>query len=383
MTPANRTRGGFTLIELMITIAVALVLSAAALQFFATQTGYARMAALQTDMADRSRVVREIISNDLLRTGFHWSHEGSYGSPEVKTGTFGSAGLGSALVNWSQRPLDGVDNTTAADVLYVIVPSGSTEGGNALPHGAAYKCDESASMGLASVSVPVPAYSGWSVGRVMLVAGSGVTFVTTLVSLANPNFTLGALAGGGCVLAGTVNGTALPERISAVPVQGIAYTVDDSGSTPELRRCVTTDPARGPKVVVSGATATATNYCSTVMLGVEDIQVRYVFVEMAQDASASAVYLVDSPSSVTTDNAVVGGGHSKRRIADAANPYLRLIAVDVAVVVRALKRDNVTFHNKGLRPASFNRTAAASTAVDSFRRIRTQWRVVLPSATNY
>lgn len=381
----TRRSAGMTLIEITIAAAVGTILSAAALQLFTSLVKYSRLTSMTTDIQDRIRIAREVITHDVLRAGYYWAKEDDDGG--AFTGFFAPAGVSAGVAaGWPTVPMSGTDSNAASDELRLVVPNGEVVGGNGrgIISGVvdpAYLCDESSDM---VVTVPLTSpqadFTNYTTGAVVLGTGSGVVFLTTITnSTLNPastsTVTLDNLGSGECAVAGSADGTSLPGRFSIYPVEGVIWKSDGSN----LLRCSATD-ATGPL----GMTC---NAAYTVVGGVEDFQIRYRYLKVQIDAagnttSATACYS-EVPTNLTVASEDVagtcGGSDPKRRVPDGVNgiPMVRFVGFDVGIVARSLKEDVRENLGRSRRPALFNHPAAGSS--DSYRRRSAEWRVVTPN----
>ncbi|MBN2358309.1 MAG: hypothetical protein JXR83_02590 [Deltaproteobacteria bacterium] len=407
---------GTTIIEMMIAITVSGLISAAAFIFFVRQTRYGRTVSEQTDTVDRSRIARQIITQDILLAGYGWEHEGTWdengdGTGDVvRTGCFGEAGRGlSVAATWPMRPVTGVDTGSGpgADTLHLIVPVGKIMGMNGMADNVDYRCYQTNSekavdpdtgnpgtgvmtLTATGVSWPSgPAPTGWTSGNIVVLTGGGTTFVTTLLNVAQGNGgitvrslvdsgggqTCLSLACGGCAAGGAApdpkdadsSSLLWPEPLSGRLIGYPAAVVQYQVINDQLRRCQFTD---GSAIGDCGAN-------STILDDVEDLQVRYVVAQVSDDGSTVNEFLVNNPAFLEDEYTLVpGAGDSMRKKAEDGNPVLRFVAIEIGVVVRA-QNPNAGYAQRGSRPQLFNRIAIAGS--DSFRRTTTVFRVAVPN----
>lgn len=394
-----------TLVELMIATAVAAVLSAAALQLFASLIKYSRLSAMTTDLNDRVRVARDLISHDLLRAGYYWAREQldeTDPANPIATGTFGSAALATGMTNWPTQPLSAQANTDKTDVLYLLVPSDEATGvkacGNAA-HTTDARCYDQDSAGTnivltkVAASTPWPAAANLALGQVMIGTGTGITIISPLTAAAttgNDGISLTGLAGNtsatpptGCALTGSSNDAPLPKRFSVYPVEGVAWMANSG----KLLRC-SVKSGDGP-LQYDGNAPCSDNFI--VMKGIEDLQLRYRFLQVELDTngattSASTCWTED-PTSMTdplwsaalqgTNNC--GDNRPKRRMADATAGVAirRFIGLEIGLVGRTLVQDFKEHRNMGHPPTLFDH---APSGTDSYLRSTHIWKSVVPNA---
>jgi len=399
---------GFSLIELMIGMTASTILVSSAVVYFVAQSSLLRASAIKNDVADRGRAVRDIITNDIMRAGGYWSNEMGADTAAPR-GAFGMACRGGTLVNWPQYPISGVNNNAAPDLIYLIVPSGMAVPGNARPTRAAYQAKAvGGTIQLMDPAGYAALPDGWVLNNVVMVTGSGFTALTELTARTAPNIDVGGIVAGeipqcgyrSCVWGpmgvngpcapgtyvandplpastqvGPPNGTDPFGGVSVVPVEGIVYAINNA----KLMRCTTRAPGGGPNAIGNGAATAAPPAgmnCAAIMEGVEDLQFKYDFIRLKDDGTSSSSCSYDDPLSVIVP-AFATCGSTKRGTATAGNDAVRFVAVNVGVVVRSLQQDITSFRGKGLRPDLFDRPAAVP--VDSFRRARTFWRVMVPN----
>lgn len=401
----KRRHRGMTLVELMIAAAVGAILSAAALQLFSSLVKYSRQTAMTTELNDRVRMAREIITHDLLSAGYYWRKEAVTGATaadvsdvanlQVSTGSFDVAGMkANMLASWPRVPVSGVDNGAAdkTDIVYLIVPNGGIVGANFDTGHASYKCKidtEGGSMTLTSSANTNPEFANMGGNKVIVGTSFGFIFLSTLTANVNAAgaFTVNDLGSGApaglpvvpvyaneCEVAGRANLATLPSRLLVYPVDGVAWMAHQG----DLRRCTGTEATTGPKSFSAGCNAT-----HTVLAGFDDLQIRYRFLQSTVDGSdtvtAASECTSNDPATLTNPHLAITecGTNRKRRTADpGVAPMVRFVGFEVGVVGRSLKPDHKEYSNRGKRPALFNRVAGGA---DSYRRAKHTWKVSAPN----
>lgn len=398
---------GMTLVEIMVATTVAGIITATAMTFFIRTVRYGRITYEQTELSDKSRLARDALTQDLLATGYAWEHEGAWDTDSsatvgdiVPTGYFGVAGKGAALnVAWPLYPISGVNNNAAADVLQLIVPTGTVLGLNASmshPHYHCYQVDNAGGNHMTfTISNPTAGTAGWLQNRIVVISGNGMTLLTTLFANASTGVggvvlndmapagsqTCTDVACGACEAGGAPSDPTamLPPNTKGYPAALVRYEVVNVGGVPALTRCTFN---------TAGAPGTCTGV-NTIVNGIEDFQVRYVFMMISEDATSGSEVVVNGSSTATgsldlldDDYLEISANHPKRKVAgpNLDEESMRLLAVEVGLVVRAA-RPNPGYTDRGRRPPMFDRPGAG--AADSFRRMPVTFRVPVPGATAY
>jgi len=382
MTKLNR---GVTLVELMVALAASSIVTYAAMRLITGYSHYGRVSHIQADLIDRGRLAREFITRDVMQAGFYWTHEGQYSDPPVRTGTFGEAGLGQGLTDWPTYPIVGENSTTAPDLIHVLIPRADVSGVVA----AGGQCCEGSGCTSLTTQPGVAGLPGtWAIGELMVVAGTGMTFMTTLSSTGSPTV-FNSLVTDGCEDGGALGGEGvdLASALVAYPVLGVTYAI--AAGTTDLYRCETNDPSAGPMGHDASSVA-GDAACALLERGIEDLQFRYVWSTHEMNTPAAAVVECDDPRDVSTlfsggaDEAAtfcLSDSKRQRPTEDGSSPGVRLIGVRVMIVTRSMSQDQQNYRDRSQRPAVFDRAGSGSN--DSFRRNRVEWVVTTPNAYAY
>jgi type IV pilus assembly protein PilW len=182
---AQRRQQGFTLIEVMVAMVIAMAVVAAAFTILVTSNKAARVNSQVADTQQNARLAMDLIATDIKLAGFNM------------TGTIGNCTVGNPPVPVPIVPLDntpggvvGAINDVGPDSVRMVVPSltaGSTGG---VPVLAANGGGDAATITLSAADVAAMGAAGMAVGSVVSVGGGHASRITataaTILTLEKP-----------------------------------------------------------------------------------------------------------------------------------------------------------------------------------------------------
>ncbi len=185
MKPNNRREQGFTLIEVMVAMVIAMAIVAAAFTILVTSNKAARVNTQVADTQQNARLAMDLIATDIKLAGFNM------------TGTIGNCTVGNPPVPVPIVPLDntpggvvGAINDVGPDGIRMVVPSLTAGSTGSVPVLSANGTGDATTVTLSAADVAAMGTAGMGVGSVVSIGGGHATRITattaTMLTIEKP-----------------------------------------------------------------------------------------------------------------------------------------------------------------------------------------------------